>query len=391
MVGREALVVADTLTELRERFLNSVAVLKIKEGGARRVLISDKDGSIQKYPKPVAEPLEREVQAGYRLRKQMGAHPFLECSAQTLDLSVDSAAYWASRPLGFRRAQPTIVMPDGSVVRDPGLVPGWGYHLNPDGFLGYGTGNYYRLGDGYFADTEYEALLGGNLWRPSMFKVLDEIYTSDAYHSALRRHHDVEEHAFRLEFDHTDRAEVDFLRLHIDRARLLGKTNAVWVDESRPGKSYTTYVVPEYAQKAHAVERFGNALSYYSGVPSSELEYIYIGDQGHDVDTAIKALQGAKEVTLIVPADSPMVARIETNGEGTDEQWGYPLPGGPNDYDKDYRGFYGPTDEAGIYIWHGLQPRRTRRVILAEQTSWFEPGMSCTESVVATLDHLGFR
>ena len=387
MVGQKALAMrSQSRTELDNLFRQSVAIQKLKEG-ARYVFVSDKNGTIQKFSAPVEEPPEGEVRAGHEFRRRLERHLFIECSAQVIELSIDARAYWLSRKMGLSRGQPRILLPNGTYTNDPAEVRGWEYLNNPDVFLGFGSGNYYAHEGAYFTDLEYEQLLGGKRWRPQALHRLNSWYKGSRYREFFSKvdkgHGDVDELDSRIEFKHANKKEAEFLRLGISHMQVRG-FDAVWVDESEPGRLYTTYMTPQYAQKPFMLARCCNTLSYYSGIPREELKLIYVGDQGHDAEAAIKT--GA---LFIVPGGSPLVERIETNGTSTDDDWGYALPGGPQDPDPDYRGFYWPTKVPGVYQWRGPHHKEVE-VILAERTEWAR-GLDCTESVLACIDHLGFK
>jgi len=381
-----------------EVYRDSVPVQKLK-AGARRVVVFDKDGTIQCFPHPVPIPSEREIVAGKEIRRITNEYPTGHSSAQVLELGVDRELYQASVACGYNRPPPNIRLPDGSITSDPAEVDGWEYLLNPDFFLGFGSGIYARKNGAYVSDTEYRLAIEGPAWRDRVFGDLDFLYPDKSYQQHLglvdreglyeKGGVDVAPLEYRIQFDHYGAEGMearDRMYLEVAAAQLRGRfSNVALVDESNPRKDrYTTYLVDSYWKKEVMLERFGNRLSYHAGVPMEELEFIKVGDSPTDLASGLEAFQGAARVTLILAGKSRLNECIRYN---LGAFAGRPFVGGPNH--PELPGRYQATDTPGVYWWKGehLQPRR---VILAEYAPWSR-GLECTESVLACLHQLGFK
>src|SRR5207245_745742 len=97
----------------------------------------------------------------------------------------------------------------------------------------------------------------------------------------------------------------------------------------------------------------------------------------------LRLFQGAKSVKLIIAAHSRLESAIQNN---ENEFAGIPLMGSPNH--PTFPGCYFRTATPGVYWWQGPEIHQRRQVFLAGLTPWGK-GMQCTQSVVATLKHIG--
>ncbi len=382
-----------------EAYLHSVPVQKLK-AGAREVVVADRDGTIQPFPQPVAAVLQTEITAGKELRAMTAELPFIEASAQAIERAIDSDAYGVSvKKYGFRRPRPTLTLPDGRITYNPGDVPEWEYLHNPDGFLGFGDGVYLRRDGGYVTDWEFHKALGGDEWRPRFFEDLELLKRTlpdidldqclgviDKRGVERNPEADGAPLSFRAQFDndHTSRLRI---WTAAEAVKLKGEAfqTVEWTDESNPLKGrFTTFAVSRLGQKHLVLERFGNELSFASGVPINQLTFYKIGDAPNDVLSGLVSLQGAREVILIMAANSRLSESIINNES---EFAGFPLPGSPDH--PLVRGRYHPTEMPGVYWWKGEDYPRPRQVVVADKTP-FAAGLGCTESVLVCLKYLRY-
>ncbi|HEV7449108.1 MAG TPA: hypothetical protein VGP13_01045 [Candidatus Paceibacterota bacterium] len=378
-----------------DAYRDSLAVRKLK-AGARRIVVADKDGCIQPFPHPVADPPKKEIAAGWEIRRITKADVFVESSAQVVDLSADSATFARSRARGLNRPAPKIRLPNGKITDRPEDVEEWMYLLNPDLFVGFGTGIYPMQDDHYLYDWEYDEATGGSTWRPEFFFDLDRAYPDGSYRKHLglidqdgaweAGDVDVAPLAFRAQWKHFSEKEREEFWLSFLSWQLKGLfPNAVLVDESNPAAGhFTTYGVSTFAQKHMAMERAGNMLSFHSGVAMSEVKIVKIGDSPTDVRTMLDAFQGAGEVTGVVAANSRISKAIHNN---EDHFAGIALAGSPNH--PEVPGRYYRTDTEGVLVWKGTGHERERTIILADYAPWSR-GMGCVESSLACLKYLGY-
>ena len=294
---------------------------------------------------------------------------------------------------GYNRRSPKIMLPDGTCTSRPEDVKGWEYLLNPDAFIGFGTGIYPRKNGGYMRDAEFETALGGPLWRPQLFEYLDYLFPDRSYLNYLTPvdredpDADVEKPAYRAEFIHPDEESRDRFVLTLLNKQIKGEftNNAIFVDESNPLSSmYRTYTLPLYGTKDLAVERFWNQTAIHAGVPMEEVFVNKFGDAPPDVETGLGALKSAKGVRLTIAAKSRISEAILNNADFG----GVPLPGCPNHPTLPGRFLRTPTP--GVLEWYSKDGGRPREVVLAEYAPW-SAGMECTESVDACLEHYGFK
>ncbi|MDE1924970.1 MAG: hypothetical protein KGH79_02210 [Patescibacteria group bacterium] len=366
----------------------------IQKAKRKKLIVLDKDGTIQSNPHPVEHPSESEISAGKEIRRRLEEYAVMTSSAQTLELGMDSGTYARSVAYGFKRLRPKIRLPDGTLTHKPEEVREWGYLLNFDAFNGFGTGIYVLKNGGYICDRDYETLLGGPQWRPQAFEMLDRLYKGDRYKrnlSSVDRADadiDVAPLEYRIQFDHHgDEGYAQREELHslIATGREDNDLNLAFVDESNLKKSrYTTYVVPKYGQKERALERFGNQLSFRSGVPMDEMECVIVGDSPTDLKSGLQAFQGAAQVTFILAADSRLTEPLYENFPdfaGISLLWNRKHPDLPARYKQ--------TRIPGVYWYRAHRLLRPRKVILAGIAPWSK-GLGCTESVLACLCELGF-
>ncbi len=383
-----------------ESYRHCVAVEKIK-AGARRLVVADRDGSIQPFPQPVKYIPESELSAGKELREMTAEYPLIQSSAQVIERVADGNAYEVSvREYGLKRSRPKLVLPDGTVTNNPGDVPEWEHLHNPDIFLGFGSGIYLRYNGGYATDREFHKALGGDEWRPRFFEDLDKLKQKhpeidfegalgvvDKKHLQRNPDADVDPPDFRVQFDQFDEDERLKLWMAVLAAKLRGEgfENVEWADESNPQRRrFTSYAVSAFGQKHQMLERAGNGLSYASGVPMDELTFDPIGDSPTDLLSGLIAFQGAKEVNLVIAANSRLSNCIVNNKCSFA---GVPLPGGPDH--PTVPGRYYPTELPGVLWWKGVNQSRPRRVVVADHTP-FAAGLGCTESVVMCLKYLWY-
>lgn len=378
-----------------DAYEDCLVVQKLEEG-ARHLFVFDKNYSIQRYPQPVANPPQSEMIAGKAIRKVTEPYPTIFSSAQTLELTIDSVLFNRSVADGYNRPPPKILLPDGSYTARPEDVKGWEYLLNPDAFIGFGTGIYSRKNSRYRKDIEFETALGGSMWRPQFFASLDYLYPDKRYVRSLTPvdredpDADVAPPEFRVEFLHygeEGRAERDDLVLRVLKGQLQSTftKNVVFVDESNPATEvYRTYALPIFGVKDLGLERFGNQAAVHAHVPMEEISVIVVGDAPPDVKSALQAFAGAKEVQFILAANSRISESILNNSDFG----GVALPGCPNH--PELPGRFHETETPGVLWWRGANGQRPRKIFLAHYTPWSK-GLECTESVQATLDHLGFR
>jgi hypothetical protein len=383
----------ETVKPYPDAYEDCVVVQKLREG-ERHLLVFDKNFTIQRHAHPVEDPPESEIAAGKEMRRITAEYPVIFSSAQTLELTVDSDVYSRSVAAGYcNRRPPRIKLPDGTVTTKPEDVEGWEYLLNPDAFIGFGTGIYPRKNGAYRRDVAFEDALGGRLWRPQFFNYLDELYPNKSYREHLtpvdREDEDADVAApeWRVEFLHegdTGRDERDALMVRVTAAQLRGKftKNMRWIDESNPlVDMYRSYAVPLYGVKDLALEHFGNQVAIHAKVPMEEIAVTVFGDAPPDLESGLGAFSGAKDVRLVIPSKSRISESIVTNTDFA----GMPLPGCPNH--PTLPGRFCETKTPGVLWWYGAQGQRARQVIVAEYTPWGE-GLECTESVLATLKHL---
>lgn len=378
-----------------DAYEDCVVVQKLKEG-ARELFVFDKNYTIQRHSQPVADPPQSEIASGERIRQRLRNYPVVFSSAQTLELSIDSVLYRRSRTYGYNRRPPRIRLPDGGYTSKPEEVRGWGYHLNPDAFIGFGTGIYPRKNGGYMRDTEFEKALGGPLWRPQFFEYLDFLFPDRGYWNYLTPvdrgdpDADVQEPEFRTEFVfHKEEGRIERYKMHL--LMLMGQLggrftqNAAFVDESNPFAGvHRLYVLPKFGTKDLSLERFLSQAVAHAGVPMSEMKIKVSGDAPPDVMSGLSLARGAGEVQLWIAAKSRIAESILNN----EDFGGMPLPGCPNH--PELPGRFHKTDMPGVLWWHGAYKERPRKVVLLDYAPW-SSGLECTESVEAQLEHEGFR
>jgi hypothetical protein len=383
---------------LYKSYSTSLAVRKI-QAGVRNIIIADKDGCIQLVPHPVKNPCKRDMEAGRKFRTLADKYVFAESSAQTIDLSIKSDIHARSVLRGLKRPSPKILLPDGTRTSKPEDVPEWAHLHNPDSFIGFGTGIWNlcfddELGEIYLQDEEFDLALGGPEWRLKIEEALVTLFPDRRFERYLAPVDtpglfeldgvDTSLLGYRRELRHPNPegySERDHFWDTITIAQLNGTfpSDAALVDESKPNKSLTTYLVSLFGQKEKGVERYGNELSRHTGVPTSELHFYPIGDSPTDIATGLQSNQGAGSVTMTIAAGSPLAEPILNNES---EFFGRPLIGGPNH--PTLPGTYSKTDIPGVLWWKG-EATLPRKVILAGHTPWGE-GLACTASVYETFD-----
>src|SRR5471030_1029749 len=80
-------------------YKNSVIVKKLM-AGATWFIVTDKNGTIQRFAQPVRNPPQSEIKAGLEIRRRLAPYPLVASSAQTFELNVDAATYARSKARG---------------------------------------------------------------------------------------------------------------------------------------------------------------------------------------------------------------------------------------------------------------------------------------------------
>ncbi len=367
----------------------------------RVAFVLDRDGVKQLRTTPLKDPvaINSLVAAGEDLARRTSRFMVIDSSAQVAELAIDAEARRRSVQHGFNRPPPIIRFPDGSFTNDPSAVPEWKPINNPDAFVGFGSGIRVRNHDGaYIQDDAYDAALGGPAWRPNVEAQLLKMYPDGSIFKRLGRvdiegeypqHSDVDRLPYRFQVEDygDDGLKLkDELMLKLTIADLRG-SNMVAVDEtSIKKKRYVTYIVPRAGTKERGVERLFQQVEVCSGVRIQDYEEIIMaGDTLTDFHCGMYGLPRAHKVTFILAADSELSEPLRDGHKAFANlslMW--------SRRDSEMKPRYEPTEVPGVYKFkaHRLMPERT--VILAHYAPWSR-GLNCIKSLVATVDHLGYK